>query len=113
MRLVNSLGRRKILLILAVIVAFSTVLLFAKLWGRKTSSTLDEVGSKTHGDLTAENKNGGYLPEEEIPDQPPATGAFNYGEALQKAIFFYECQRSGKLDPSTLRLNWRGRFGTG
>jgi len=24
--------------------------------GRKTSSTLDEVGSKTHGDLTAENK---------------------------------------------------------
>jgi len=29
MRLVNSLGRRKILLILAVIVAFSTVLLFA------------------------------------------------------------------------------------
>ncbi|ADU75232.1 endo-1,3(4)-beta-glucanase [Acetivibrio thermocellus AD2] len=111
MRLVNSLGRRKILLILAVIVAFSTVLLFAKLWGRKTSSTLDEVGSKTHGDLTAENKNGGYLPEEEIPDQPPATGAFNYGEALQKAIFFYECQRSGKLDSSTLRLNWRGDSG--
>jgi len=35
MRLVNSLGRRKILLILAVIVAFSTVLLFAKLWGER------------------------------------------------------------------------------
>ncbi|MDQ2085549.1 glycoside hydrolase family 9 protein [Herbivorax sp. ANBcel31] len=52
-----------------------------------------------------------YLAQEEIPKQPPATGDFNYGEALQKAIFFYECQRSGKLDPSTLRLNWRGDSG--
>lgn len=32
---------------------------------------------------------------------------FNYGEALQKSIFFYECQRSGKL-PQTKRENWRG-----
>jgi len=32
---------------------------------------------------------------------------FNYGEALQKAIMFYEFQRSGKL-PENKRNNWRG-----
>ena len=35
------------------------------------------------------------------------TGKFNYGEALQKSILFYELQRSGKL-PETTRSNWRG-----
>lgn len=35
------------------------------------------------------------------------TGNFNYGEALQKSILFYELQRSGKL-PETTRSNWRG-----
>lgn len=37
----------------------------------------------------------------------PSTGKFNYAEALQKAIFFYEAQRSGKL-PSNNRVSWRG-----
>jgi len=46
-----------------------------------------------------------------IPSQPKATGPYNYGEALQKAIFFYDCQRSGKLSSSKLRLNWRGDSG--
>ena len=32
---------------------------------------------------------------------------YNYGEALQKAIMFYEFQRSGELPP-TIRNNWRG-----
>jgi endoglucanase len=32
---------------------------------------------------------------------------FNYGEALQKSLFFYEAQRSGDL-PTTNRINWRG-----
>ena len=32
---------------------------------------------------------------------------FNYGEALQKSLFFYEAQRSGDL-PTTNRVNWRG-----
>jgi hypothetical protein len=32
---------------------------------------------------------------------------FNYAEALQKSIFFYEAQRSGPL-PSNNRVNWRG-----
>jgi endoglucanase len=35
---------------------------------------------------------------------------FNYGEALQKSLFFYEAQRSGAL-PATKRINWRGDSG--
>lgn len=35
---------------------------------------------------------------------------YNYGEALQKAIMFYEFQRSGKL-PDDIRNNWRGDSG--
>jgi len=33
--------------------------------------------------------------------------SFNYGEVLQKSLFFYEAQRSGDL-PTTNRINWRG-----
>ncbi|NUT50327.1 MAG: endoglucanase [Saccharothrix sp.] len=44
-----------------------------------------------------------------IPFQPSATAApaFNYGEALQKSIWFYDAQRSGDL-PADNRVNWRG-----
>ncbi len=35
---------------------------------------------------------------------------FNYGEALQKAILFYDAQRSGKL-PDDNRVKWRGDSG--
>ena len=35
------------------------------------------------------------------------TGDYNYGEALQKSLLFYELQRSGKL-PENVRCNWRG-----
>jgi endoglucanase len=35
---------------------------------------------------------------------------FNYGEALQKSLFFYEAQRSGDL-PANNRVNWRGDSG--
>ena len=38
------------------------------------------------------------------------TGKYNYGEALQKAILFYELQRSGDL-PEETRCNWRGDSG--
>ena len=38
------------------------------------------------------------------------TGDYNYGEALQKSILFYELQRSGKL-PEQTRCNWRGDSG--
>ncbi|MDP4179919.1 MAG: glycoside hydrolase family 9 protein [Bacillota bacterium] len=39
-----------------------------------------------------------------------ATTDFNYAEALQKGIMFYEFQRSGKL-PDNKRNNWRGDSG--
>jgi Cellulose binding domain./Glycosyl hydrolase family 9./Domain of unknown function. len=43
--------------------------------------------------------------------EPKAEAAsYNYGEALQKAIMFYEFQRSGKL-PEDKRDNWRGDSG--
>ena len=35
------------------------------------------------------------------------TGDFNYGEALQMSLLFYELQRSGDL-PEQVRCNWRG-----
>lgn len=35
------------------------------------------------------------------------TGTYNYGEALQKSLLFYELQRSGAL-PEETRCNWRG-----
>lgn len=38
------------------------------------------------------------------------TGDYNYGEALQKSLLFYELQRSGKL-PKETRCNWRGDSG--
>ncbi|GEM46292.1 glycoside hydrolase family 9 protein [Deinococcus cellulosilyticus] len=36
----------------------------------------------------------------------PSTGKFNYGEALQKAILFYEAQQAGPL-PTWNRVSWR------
>jgi len=44
------------------------------------------------------------------PTPRPGSGAFNYTEALQKALFFYEAQRSGPL-PVNNRVSWRGPSG--
>jgi endoglucanase len=48
------------------------------------------------------------------PDRTTTTKAqgptFNYGEALQKSLFFYEAQQSGVL-PDWNRVNWRGDSG--
>ena len=38
------------------------------------------------------------------------TGEYNYGEALQMALLFYELQRSGDI-PEETRCNWRGDSG--
>ena len=38
---------------------------------------------------------------------PKTGGHFNYAEALQKSLYFYEAQRSGKL-PDDNRVGWRG-----
>ena len=55
-------------------------------------------GSHSVKDLTCKGK--GYEGIE-------GTGDYNYGEALQKSVLFYELQRSGKL-PENTRCNWRG-----
>ncbi|MGP4111591.1 glycoside hydrolase family 9 protein [Streptomyces sp. 4N509B] len=44
------------------------------------------------------------------PDVEPAQAPFNYAEALQKSMFFYEAQRSGEL-PDDNRVSWRGDSG--
>ncbi|MBL0159394.1 MAG: glycoside hydrolase family 9 protein [Bryobacterales bacterium] len=41
---------------------------------------------------------------------PVLAQTFNYGEALQKSVFFYDAQRSGAL-PADQRVNWRGPSG--
>ncbi len=51
----------------------------------------------------ADNQGIGNITDNDMPQ----SGAFNYGEALQKSILFYEAQRSGDL-PATNRLPWRG-----
>lgn len=43
-------------------------------------------------------------------NKPKEEAAYNYGEALQKSIMFYEFQRSGKL-PEEKRENWRADSG--
>eukprot|EP00002_Diphylleia_rotans_P008570 TRINITY_DN1848_c0_g2_i2.p1 TRINITY_DN1848_c0_g2~~TRINITY_DN1848_c0_g2_i2.p1 ORF type:complete len:402 (-),score=83.43 TRINITY_DN1848_c0_g2_i2:513-1718(-) len=40
-------------------------------------------------------------------EQDPMPAAYNYAQALQHTVFFYEAQRSGKL-PSSNRVTWRG-----
>ena len=53
----------------------------------------------------------GTIADNDAPPPPPpppgGSGRFNYGEALQKSLFFYEAQRSGDL-PADYRVSWRG-----
>ncbi|WP_055108329.1 glycoside hydrolase family 9 protein [Paenibacillus ihumii] len=44
------------------------------------------------------------------PRTHAAASDYNYAEALQKSIYFYEAQRSGKL-PDNNRVEWRGDSG--
>jgi len=42
-----------------------------------------------------------------IRDTTTSAGLFNYGEVLQKSLYFYDAQRSGPL-PENFRVAWRG-----
>lgn len=42
-----------------------------------------------------------------LPLACAAAGPFNYAEALQKSLYFYEAQQSGTLSPNN-RVEWRG-----
>jgi endoglucanase len=60
---------------------------------------------------------GGGLGRQVIPTQnlfstttitpPPTPKTFNYTEALQKSLYFYDAQKSGDL-PDNFRVEWRG-----
>lgn len=79
-------------------------------------------GSQTPDSTTGNN--GSTAPSENQPDINTddlyanssqyegeiGTGNFNYGEALQKSIIFYELQRSGEVE-GTVRSNWKGDSG--
>ncbi|MBQ7972373.1 MAG: glycoside hydrolase family 9 protein [Lachnospiraceae bacterium] len=77
-------------------------------------SQITEGGEK-EGDFSGVTTNGamstGNLSENSTTyEGTKGTGTYNYGEALQKAILFYELQRSGDL-PDETRCNWRGDSG--
>lgn len=42
-----------------------------------------------------------------LPARPAAAATYNYGEALQKSIWFYEAQAAGRK-PAWNRVSWRG-----
>jgi endoglucanase len=46
------------------------------------------------------------------PTPPPGAPPFNFGEVLQKSLYFYDAPRSGKL-PDGFRVSWRGDSGLG
>ena len=62
----------------------------------ETSSAPQETEPAFAGTITGTGREG-----------TEGSGAYNYGEALQKSLLFYELQRSGDL-PSVTRCNWRG-----
>ncbi len=59
------------------------------------------------GSASAEQDTGGLTEDAAEYEGIEGSGAYNYGEALQKALLFYELQRSGDL-PEKVRCNWRG-----
>ena len=84
------------------------------------TGTIDKEGKKEDGntggaegsaDGKNENSDTGKLTEKGSGyEGVKGTGKYNYGEALQKSLLFYELQRSGDL-PEQVRCNWRGDSG--
>ena len=70
---------------------------------KKTTEETESVSKPVNSILDTGNlsqKGSGY-------EGTKGTGKYNYGEALQKSLLFYELQRSGDL-PDKVRCNWRG-----
>jgi len=67
------------------------------------SGTFEGAGKSVHSTSGLTEFGRGYEGTE-------GTGDYNYGEALQKSVLFYELQRSGPL-PEQTRCNWRGDSG--
>lgn len=76
-----------------------------------SSSASSEVIAPTEGQYGTSKLDTGNLTEKGSGYEGiKGTGKYNYGEALQKSILFYELQRSGDL-PEKVRCNWRGDSG--
>lgn len=73
-----------------------------------TETTESDNERKTGGEITVVN---GLTEMATEYEGRVGTGDYNYGEALQKSILFYELQRSGDLSLGTVRTNWRGNCG--
>ncbi len=71
----------------------------------KPSTTAKPSSTKPEKDNTGLTENGSGS------EGTAAKGDYNYGEALQKSLLFYELQRSGDLDETNDRTNWRGDSG--
>lgn len=65
------------------------------------------LSSPTNATLADDSAVATIVDNDLLPPPPGGTGQFNYGEALQKALFFYEAGRSGDL-PADYRITWRG-----
>ena len=66
-----------------------------------------EVAQSTASSGTSTNKTSSLSENSTEYEGKIGTGEYNYGEALQKSLLFYELQRSGEL-PEITRCNWRG-----
>jgi len=78
--------------------------------GTVSGSEPNRGGSSKEEDIPGTADKGGLSESADQYEGIEGTGAFNYGEALQKSLVFYELQRSGKLSGSE-RTNWRGDSG--
>lgn len=81
--------------------------------GNGSSDTQSSWNSGNTGNSPSGSKptGGGTSSTGNTVEGEKSTGKFNYGEALQKSILFYELQRSGDIDEKTARCNWRGDSG--
>ncbi len=75
--------------------------------GSDAASSSDTPGTSSSHDFALRPEISGLSLKGDGYEGTKGTGNFNYGEALQKSILFYELQRSGKL-PAETRSNWRG-----
>ena len=77
------------------------------------NSNSNSQSNKPSGNSSSSSKpsGNGLTSEGNGSEGVKTTGKFNYGEALQKSILFYELQRSGDIDEKTARSNWRGDSG--
>lgn len=73
---------------------------------QNSTETKQESGNILHLG-TGKNDTGNLSEKGSGYEGKEGTGKYNYGEALQKSLLFYELQRSGDL-PEQTRCNWRG-----